>query len=249
MSLDPYKSVEWYKNKYQYTAKYMTDFEIYEKLKQEFPDYDFQDSPFKLKKPDESPPDDWDAMKEDTQGYIEKMALWNVADKFADDSDFAARAYNNSIAGTIYQIKQGKMKYDVNMTTAGWHEDVGQFFLGLMSPLDAGLFLGSGGIGGIAAKGFLGTVNDPTLFLTGESGPEDVLIQPRRDPSQQTTARRNMGADVSFGFGGFGGGGGITTVVDDSSNTSNATVLAVGNGPHPAPINDGLHGFGAEWVM
>ena len=59
---------------------------------------------------------------------------------------------------------------------------------------------------------------------------------------------RNMGADISGG-GMVGQMGGITTVVDASSNTSNATVLAVGNGPHPAPINDGLHGFGAEWVM
>jgi hypothetical protein len=91
-----------------------------------------------------------------------------------------------------------------------------------------------------AAKGFLGTVNDPTLFLTGESGPEDVFIQPRKDPSQQTNFMRNMGADMSFGMGGFGGGG-ITTVIDSSTSVNNASVLAVGNGPHPAPIDDGLH--------
>jgi hypothetical protein len=91
-----------------------------------------------------------------------------------------------------------------------------------------------------AAKGFFGTVDQPTVFLAGEAGPEDIMIQPRRDPSQQTTAMRNMGADVSFGMGGFGGGGGITTVVDASSSTNNSTVLAVGNGPHPAAIDDGL---------
>ena len=93
-----------------------------------------------------------------------------------------------------------------------------------------------------AAEGYFGKVTDPTLFLTGESGPENVIIQPARDPSQQTNFMRNMGADMSFGMGGLGGGG-ITTVVDASSSNSNATVLAVGNGPHPAPIDDGLHWY------
>ena len=91
-----------------------------------------------------------------------------------------------------------------------------------------------------AAEGYFGKVTDPTLFLTGESGPENVIIQPARDPSQQTNFMRQMGADISGG-GMVGQMGGITTVVDASSNTSNATVLAVGNGPHPAPIDDGLH--------
>ena len=99
-----------------------------------------------------------------------------------------------------------------------------------------------------AAKGYSGMVNGPQLFLAGEEGAEYVHIQPLRDPANQTAAMRNMGQDMgSQNWNGMGGG--ITTVVDASSNTSNATVLAVGNGPHPAPINDGLHGFGAEWVM
>ena len=91
-----------------------------------------------------------------------------------------------------------------------------------------------------AAKGVSELINGPKLYLAGEAGPEIVHIQPLRDPANQTNAMRNMGADMSFGMGGFGGGG-ITTVVDASSNNSNATVLAVGNGPHPAPIDDGLH--------
>ena len=99
-----------------------------------------------------------------------------------------------------------------------------------------------------AARGYHDWVTRPTWFLAGEAGPERVDILPLKDPINQTQAMRNMGADISGG-GMVGQMGGITTVVDASSNTSNATVLAVGNGPHPAPINDGLHGFGAEWVM
>jgi hypothetical protein len=91
-----------------------------------------------------------------------------------------------------------------------------------------------------AAEGYFGKVTDPTLFLTGESGPENVIIQPARDPSQQTHFMRQMGADLSNTWREQLGVGGITTVVDASSNTSNATVLAVGNGPHPAPIDDGM---------
>ena len=93
-----------------------------------------------------------------------------------------------------------------------------------------------------AAKGYSGMVNGPQLFLAGEDGAEYVHIQPLRDPANQTAAMRNMGQDMgSQGWNGIGGG--ITTVVDASSNTSNATVLAVGNGPHPAPIDDGLHWY------
>jgi hypothetical protein len=90
-----------------------------------------------------------------------------------------------------------------------------------------------------AARGYHDWVTRPTWFLAGEAGPERVDIMPLKDPINQTQAMRNMGADISGG-GMVGQMGGITTVVDASSNTSNATVLAVGNGPHPAPIDDGL---------
>ena len=93
-----------------------------------------------------------------------------------------------------------------------------------------------------AARGYHDWVTRPTWFLAGEAGPERVDILPLKDPMNQTQAMRNMGADVSSAIDNrYGGQGGITTVVDSSVNTNNATVLAVGNGPYPAPIDDGLH--------
>lgn len=154
--LDPYKALEWYKKKNPYRAKYRSDFELYEELKAKYPQFEYDENPFVKKSPKDKPPKNWDTMKEDAPGFIEGIATANIAELFAGDSDMAKRAYNNSIAGTIYQIKNGKMKYDVDMTSSGWQEDVGQFFLGLMSPLDIGLFALSGGIGGIAAKSFFG---------------------------------------------------------------------------------------------
>ena len=86
------------------------------------------------------------------------------------------------------------------------------------------------------------------IFAWIGEGKQDELVTPLPklnsavDPSQRTTAMRNMGADVSSAIDNrYGGQGGITTVVDSSVNTNNATVLAVGNGPYPAPIDDGLH--------
>jgi hypothetical protein len=155
MAINPYKAIEWYRNKHRHSTKYMSDYELYERIKEEFPQYNYTDNPFQSKKTDESIPD-VNTIIEDEQGFVEKLALSNLSEVWADDYDFAKRAYNNSISGTIYQIKHSKMKYDVNMATSGWAEDVGQFFLGLASPLDLGLFIGSGGVGGIAAKTFIG---------------------------------------------------------------------------------------------
>lgn len=88
-----------------------------------------------------------------------------------------------------------------------------------------------------------GIVTRPQLAYIGEGlHPEAVIplpnFKPGVDPANMTNIMRGMGGAMSDSV---GGGGTITTVVDASSNTSNATVLAVGNGPHPAPIDDGLH--------
>jgi hypothetical protein len=88
-----------------------------------------------------------------------------------------------------------------------------------------------------------GIVTRPQLAYIGEGlHPEAVIplpnFKPGVDPANMTNIMRGMGGTMSDSV---GGGGTITTVVDASSNTSNATVLAVGNGPHPAPIDDGLH--------
>jgi hypothetical protein len=96
-----------------------------------------------------------------------------------------------------------------------------------------------------AAQGWHGEVNEATGFIAGERGRERVDIWPKGsfkpgvDPANMTNIMRGMGGAM----GGFGDGGlgAITTIVDSSTNTHNATVLAVGNGPHPASIDDGLH--------
>ena len=56
------------------------------------------------------------------------------------------------MAGTVYQIQHGKPKYDVDDVDRAWYDEAGQFFAGLVSPVDILTFFGSGGIGSIAAK-------------------------------------------------------------------------------------------------
>ncbi len=88
-----------------------------------------------------------------------------------------------------------------------------------------------------------GIVTKPQLAYIGEGlHPEAVIplpnFRPGVSPHDMTSVMRGMGGSMGDLA---GGGGAITTIVDASSSNSNATVLAVGNGPHPAPIDDGLH--------
>lgn len=46
----------------------------------------------------------------------------------------------------------GETKYESEAVPQAWYNEAGQFFAGLVSPIDILTFLGSSGIGGAVAK-------------------------------------------------------------------------------------------------
>ena len=150
--VDPYKAVEWYKQKHPYAAAGLDDYDIYRKIQRTYKTHEYPENPFQVKKTYERPTLN-QAEEEIDQGGLSKLSLMSLAEVWADDHDWAARAYNNSFAGTIYQVIHGKPKYQAEGESSGVAEDIGGFFLGLVSPIDLLGFAGSGGVGALAAKG------------------------------------------------------------------------------------------------
>ena len=162
--INPQKAVEWYKQNYKHGAIGLSDYEIYEMLKQDYTQYEYPENPFKQKTQSLGRPRTPQDVEEETeQGYLGKLSLMSLPELWADDHEWAARAYNNSLAGTIYQIANGKPKYQVEGESSGVAEDIGAFFLGLASPIDIFTFLGSGAVGGYTAAKTIGTTGLKTV--------------------------------------------------------------------------------------
>ena len=132
--INPQQAVQWYKDKYGETP--LSDYEIYEKLKDKFKDSDFGENPYDRK---EKPSLEYE---EQDPSMWEKILTYNMADNYAADNEWMAQAYNKSTAGIIHEIMHGKPKYDVGQAE-GWLNEAGQFFVGLASPIDMISFFGS----------------------------------------------------------------------------------------------------------
>ena len=160
--INPQKAVEWYKGKYGETP--LSDYEIYEKLKDKFKDSDFGENPYDTK---EKPSLDYE---EQDPSMWEKILTYNMSDKYAADNEWMAQAYNKSTAGIIHEIMHGKPKYDVGQAE-GWLNEAGQFFVGLASPIDMISFFGSGMVGGAVAK----KIGSNTLKKWALSGSKEMM--------------------------------------------------------------------------
>ena len=150
--INPQKAIEWYKN--TYGDNNQSDYDIYESLKKKYKQFDYPENPFQDLKEESTP-----SYEEQDESIWRKLLTYNMADNFAEDSQWAQQAYNKSTAGTIYEIMHGKKKYEDAGEAEGWWDEVGQFFVGLASPVDVISFFGSGAIGGAAAK----TIGKSTL--------------------------------------------------------------------------------------
>ena len=150
--INPQKAVQWYKEKYPSLSLNKSDYDIYDELRYKYTDFEYPtDNPFQIKE-ELNVPTQEELEEKNNPGFFEKVLTANLADAYASDSDWWAEAYNKSIAGTIHQIKYGTPKYDVDEVERAWYDEAGQFFVGLVSPIDVLTFFGSGGIGSIAAK-------------------------------------------------------------------------------------------------
>ena len=151
--IDPFKAVEWIRKNNPVLGTQLTDSQAYRFFKRKYKDFDYpEDNPFEIKTPKtrDLTFKSWD----DSQSWYSKVLLANPVEWFAEDYDFAAKSYNESMAGAVYEIMHGKPKYDIkNMEeNDSWMEDVGQFFVGLLNPVDALTFMGTSGVGAAAWK-------------------------------------------------------------------------------------------------
>ena len=79
---------------------------------------------------------------------LNPASWWATADIWG--SDFAAKAYNESLAGVIFEMMYGAPKFEVKDEDNPWIEEIPQFFVGMMNPVDV-MTLGIGSLGGKAA--------------------------------------------------------------------------------------------------
>ena len=138
----------------------MDDTDVYENLREKRPDLEWPEiNPYEeradLNLNNSNDILDARRVKDEDQspGAFNNLLLAGLPEIWADKHDWADRSYNNSMAGLIHQVKEGKPKYEVDEYSSGVLEDVGGFFVGLVSVPDIALFFGSGGVGKLAASG------------------------------------------------------------------------------------------------
>jgi len=162
--INPQKAIEWYKG--TYGDNNQSDYDIYEYLKRKYTQFDYPENPFQNLNEQKTP-----KYEEQDPSMWRKLLTYNLADNFAEDSQWAQQAYNKSTAGTIYEIMNGKKKYEDAGEAEGWWDEVGQFFVGLASPVDVVSFFGSGAIGGAAAK----SIGKSTLKKWALTGSQEMM--------------------------------------------------------------------------
>ena len=162
--INPQKAIEWYKG--TYGDNNQSDYDIYEYLKKKYKQFDYPENPFQDLKEESTP-----SYEEQDQSTWNKLLTYGIADSFAEDSKWAQQAYNKSTAGTIYEIMNGKKKYEDAGEAEGWWDEVGQFFVGLASPVDVVSFFGSGAIGSAAAK----SIGKSTLKKWALTGSQELM--------------------------------------------------------------------------
>ena len=149
--INPQKAVKWYKERFNTLGQ--TDYDVYKHIQQVYKkdkdgnDIVYGENPFATSDPKQQELDE-----KANPGFFEKILTANLSEAWAEDGNWWAEAYNKSIAGTIYQVMHGEAKYKVEDVDRSWYDEAGQFFVGLVSPIDMLTFFGSSGVGSAAAK-------------------------------------------------------------------------------------------------
>ena len=76
---------------------------------------------------------------------LNPASWWASADIWG--SDFAAKAYNESMAGITYEMMYGAPKFSIKNEDNPWIEEIPQFFVGMMNPIDVMTLGGAGLVG------------------------------------------------------------------------------------------------------
>ena len=183
-AIDPYKVVDYLKEKRPDIVKDMSDYDIFEYSKEVFPAYkeNFEDvenpydiapnvegwdellksskqerTPYTIPMTSKKNEEDADYSPE-SMSFLDKALDFSTADYLAEEGgfgmppEFYQQAYNESMTGMAYAIKNGKFKYDVGDYKPEVLGEVGQFVVGLADPLGVASFIGAPGIGAYATK-------------------------------------------------------------------------------------------------
>ena len=153
--INPKKAAEYYRLQNPAISSRLTDEEAYDLFKRKYTNFEYpEENPFKIKYPTS---DKYEINKEaswgeENQGWLESFALGNPIEYFAENGNWAAKAYNESMAGLLYQSIYGKAKFEVTDFDDSIWEEIGQFAAGLLNPVDIGLFAFTSGLGSVAVK-------------------------------------------------------------------------------------------------
>ena len=169
MAINPYKLVDVFKEDMYDEVSGMSDYDIFEYAKNRFPSeksrFEGIDNPFpKQQMP--SPPStkgiEYDEEKHSPGAWESLTGVFNLADSFAEEGkginslgispEFFISTYNQSMAGMLYAIKNGKFKYDVDEYEPSIMAEVGQFAVGLLNPIDLVTFIGAPAAGSIVGR-------------------------------------------------------------------------------------------------
>tara|TARA_R100000008_G_scaffold18757_3_gene9588 strand:- start:888 stop:8375 length:7488 start_codon:yes stop_codon:yes gene_type:complete len=147
--------------------------------------------------------------KDYSPSTFEKIALAGLPEVWADQHDWAKEAYNNSIAGMTYTLLHGKPKYkieDYDREHKIWEDALG-FFTGIVSAPDLGLFLGSGGVGGVASKRLLASNVAQRWLKNGIAANTSLKVLDKKF-GVESMVRASLDSGISLGM--YGAAGGAT---------------------------------------
>ena len=204
--IDIKSTVKQVKEKYPDFYAGMDDEGIYNILRKRYPNEEWPDiSPYEIDR-EINPTDELlDASKQDPDpGVFSNIALASLPEIWADKHDWAKKAYNNSMSGLLYQTIYGKTKYDVEEYDAPIWEDAAAFFMGLVSPVDLALFLGTGGLGTAAGK----ELGKRTIVKSMNNAIANAGTAKVRDKLAARKLIAEVGLESGFGLGTYGAAGG-----------------------------------------
>ena len=147
------QTVDWMKENYP-SLNNRSDNESYEMAKRKWPGAEFEENPFVQSVAETAivPETNISQVDPSPQEFKKIDSFANFADSYAQSGipwlglspEAFQTAANQSISGLLYQMNEGKLKYDVGEYDPGIWENVASFFIGLANPVDALAFVGSG---------------------------------------------------------------------------------------------------------
>ena len=141
--INPQKAIDFMRKKYP-TLR-LSDEKAYQWFMEQNPKFNYPEDPFKAPEKQIKPPQV--KSQEEDMSVLGKLTTWSPLVHFADDYEWAADAYTDSMAGTLYRAIYGKDRFDnYNPEELDhWSTDIAQFLTGMVNPIDlAALFLMKG---------------------------------------------------------------------------------------------------------